>query len=370
MMRYLSLFSGLGGFEIAIHDLWPRASCVAYSEIKPEAIEVYSRRFPDHMNLGDIEAVTPRVLDEALRRSGGCDLVVAGFPCTNLSTMSNVSGDNRGLEGSVSRLFFPMLRVLQHVLRRTGGATHVMLENTAWMTNDNKRRIDEELRAGLGLRFWVSVVDSSTLGCAQRRVRRYWTTFEPGPLAPMPRRQTVRSLLDPLPRAAAWRIPTIGFLNNVVKGSGDPSGTERNVVVAVPRPGGLHELVVRRSREGLTRLSYNASRIARSDQDIAPPLTTGLGSFGYNLILDARAHPRYVLIRYWTTREVERLACLPRGHLAKIHPDSLDRRALLRALSLAGNMVLPPVVRALLQHLPEGRPPARLSSPRSRRPSM
>ena len=52
-LRYMSLFTGIGGFEQAIHRVYPSAECVGFSEIKPAAIRVYSHHFPDHPNLGD-----------------------------------------------------------------------------------------------------------------------------------------------------------------------------------------------------------------------------------------------------------------------------------------------------------------------------
>ena len=33
-MKYLSLFSGIGGFELGINDVFPDAQCVGYSEIR------------------------------------------------------------------------------------------------------------------------------------------------------------------------------------------------------------------------------------------------------------------------------------------------------------------------------------------------
>ena len=50
-MKYISLFSGIGGFEVAIHRKWPNAVCLGYSEIKPSAIKVYETHFPDHINI-------------------------------------------------------------------------------------------------------------------------------------------------------------------------------------------------------------------------------------------------------------------------------------------------------------------------------
>jgi len=53
-MKYLSLFSGIGGFEIGISNVYPDAICVGFSEVDKHAIQVYTHHFPEHENLGDI----------------------------------------------------------------------------------------------------------------------------------------------------------------------------------------------------------------------------------------------------------------------------------------------------------------------------
>jgi site-specific DNA-cytosine methylase len=39
------LFSGIGGFELAIHSVFPNAECVGYSEIDKYAIKTYRKHF-------------------------------------------------------------------------------------------------------------------------------------------------------------------------------------------------------------------------------------------------------------------------------------------------------------------------------------
>ena len=75
-MKYLSLFSGIGGFEVAIHKKWPDAICIGYSEIKPSAIKVYEYHYPTHTNLGDITKITEEQIIELLEKYGGCGTTV------------------------------------------------------------------------------------------------------------------------------------------------------------------------------------------------------------------------------------------------------------------------------------------------------
>lgn len=76
-LKYLSLFSGIGGFEVAIHKVFPNAECIGYSEIKQNAIKVYEHHFPTHHNLGDIMDISEDKIGEIIQN--GCDLIVGGF---------------------------------------------------------------------------------------------------------------------------------------------------------------------------------------------------------------------------------------------------------------------------------------------------
>ena len=46
-IKYLSLFSGIGGFELAIQSIFPNAECVGFSEIDKHAIKTYKKHFPE-----------------------------------------------------------------------------------------------------------------------------------------------------------------------------------------------------------------------------------------------------------------------------------------------------------------------------------
>jgi len=54
-MKYISLFSGIGGFEQAIHEVFPDAECLGYSEIDPYVkirVQKYSCFFSGSYFLG------------------------------------------------------------------------------------------------------------------------------------------------------------------------------------------------------------------------------------------------------------------------------------------------------------------------------
>lgn len=92
-MRYLSLFSGIGGLE---HG---QAAPLLCCELDPHCHGVLRRRFPDTRLHGDVRALKPP----------RADVVAGGWPCQDLS----VAGLQRGLAGERSGLFFELLRVAE-----------------------------------------------------------------------------------------------------------------------------------------------------------------------------------------------------------------------------------------------------------------
>ena len=67
-MKYLSLFSGIGGFELGIGN---KAECIGYSEIDKYAIQIYEKHF-SHKNYGDIKTIKAEELPQF-------DLLVGAF---------------------------------------------------------------------------------------------------------------------------------------------------------------------------------------------------------------------------------------------------------------------------------------------------
>lgn len=84
VLRFIDLFSGLGGFHQALGALGHR--CVFASEINPELAELYFKNFGLRPS-GDIRTVEPKDIPPH-------DVLCAGFPCQNYSK----AGDQLGLD--------------------------------------------------------------------------------------------------------------------------------------------------------------------------------------------------------------------------------------------------------------------------------
>jgi DNA (cytosine-5)-methyltransferase 1 len=99
-MKYLSLFSGIGGADLAAEAAG--MEIVAFSEIDPFCCKVLAKHWPDVPNLGDIHKITKEGF------SGGVDVICGGFPCQPFS-----GAGKRGGKKDDRHLWPEMFRVIQ-----------------------------------------------------------------------------------------------------------------------------------------------------------------------------------------------------------------------------------------------------------------
>lgn len=152
--RVVGLFAGIGGVEVGLASAGFES--VLLCEIDEGAAAVLQARFPDAR------------LDRDVRRLSGipsCDVLVAGFPCQDLSQ----AGRTAGITGQHSGL-------VQHVFRllRKARPTWLVLENVPFMLALDRGRAMHHLTselADLGFAWAYRVVDSRAFGLPQRRQR-------------------------------------------------------------------------------------------------------------------------------------------------------------------------------------------------------
>ncbi|XP_076938877.1 DNA (cytosine-5)-methyltransferase DRM2-like [Bidens hawaiensis] len=118
-INMLSLFSGIGGAEVALHRLGVPLNNVVSVEIS-EANRDIVRSWWEQTNqkgqlihLTDVQQVNGDRLEQLMGSFGGFDLIVGGSPCNNLAGSNRVSRD--GLEGEQSSLFYDYFRILDLV---------------------------------------------------------------------------------------------------------------------------------------------------------------------------------------------------------------------------------------------------------------
>jgi len=184
-MKYLSLFSGIGGFELGINNAYentkirliqqeasePRDSrdiesrgdytkpdCIGFSEIDKYATEVYQKHFPKHKALGDITKFEWDKLDDF-------DLLVGGFPCQAFS----IAGKRKGFEDTRGTLFFDIAKGL-----KIKQPSFVVLENVkGLMSHDKGKTLETILESLQELGYYVNieVYNSKDFGVPQNRER-------------------------------------------------------------------------------------------------------------------------------------------------------------------------------------------------------
>ena len=75
-MRALSLFSGIGGLDLAAHAAG--IETVAFCEIEPFAVRILDKRFPGVPVFDDVRKITKEVMPDGSHET--IDVVHGGFP--------------------------------------------------------------------------------------------------------------------------------------------------------------------------------------------------------------------------------------------------------------------------------------------------
>jgi DNA (cytosine-5)-methyltransferase 1 len=198
-MKYLSLFTGIGGFELGIqqaheenkeqayeyhrkmrkkrrvrsdkdksHNIGDllqgdttqsrRASCIGYSEIDKYAIQIFEKHYPKIKNYGDITTINVSKLPDF-------DLICGGFPCQSFS----IAGKRGGFNDTRGTLFFDIARIIKAKRPRL-----LFLENVkGLLSHDGGRTFDTIIRTldELGYDIQWQVLNSKNFGVPQNRER-------------------------------------------------------------------------------------------------------------------------------------------------------------------------------------------------------
>lgn len=256
-MRVLSLFSGVGGFDMGLEAAGMKT--VFQCEIDPHATSVLHYHWPDIPKWGDVTTLTGAYI---LEKTGGVDVVAWGSPCQDLS----LAGKRKGLSGERSGLFHEGIRIIKELRELSNGKypTWSIWENVYGALSSNRgadfgQVLYEMDEAGACFSEWA-VLDAQYFGVPQRRRRVFITScFDsatsercPSPLLPVaeslrgdlaPRRaqrkgtssKTAKSVGAGGSRAAGENdegVLTTSVTSKWHKGTGGPAGAEHyNLVV-------------------------------------------------------------------------------------------------------------------------------------------
>ena len=168
MLNALSLFSGIGGLDLAAEMAGIKVK--AFCEIEPFPVEVLKKRFPGVHIFNDVKTLTKESFMEVMLKNGGgvessqpIDIIFGGFPCQDLSQ----AGKQAGLEGERSGLWFEMLRVISEFRPR-----YVVAENVRGAVNLALDTVYSGL-VGEGYKVYPYVIPASAVGAPHQRERLF-----------------------------------------------------------------------------------------------------------------------------------------------------------------------------------------------------
>jgi DNA (cytosine-5)-methyltransferase 1 len=161
-MTFLSLFAGVGGFDLALTRLGMR--CAGQVEIDPLCRLILERHFPEVPRHDDVRT-TIAWWHAQPRPRPRLDLVTAGFPCQDVSQ----AGRRAGLAGTRTGLFFDLARAIDALSPRW-----LLLENVPGLLTSNHGEdfqtvLDTLDELGYGISW--RVLDARHFRLAQRRRR-------------------------------------------------------------------------------------------------------------------------------------------------------------------------------------------------------
>ena len=169
-IRYLSLFSGIGGFELGLDNCRIGSQrqrkghspfrCIGFSEIDPVAASIYQHHFPRHPAFGDVEALNIESLPNF-------DILVGGFPCQSFS----MAGLRKGFRDKRGNLFFTIARIVRQKRPRL-----LLLENVKGLLSHQGGQTFAQILTALdelGYDLQWQVLNSAGFGVPQSRQRVY-----------------------------------------------------------------------------------------------------------------------------------------------------------------------------------------------------
>lgn len=174
MLTLASLFDGIGGWLIAAHRNGIKP--VWSSEIEDFPMKVSKSHFPDVEQLGDVTKINGGKVPPV-------DIICAGSPCQDLS----VAGNQKGLAGSRSNLFFESVRIVREMREATNGVypKFFVWENVTGAFSSNHGRDFQAVLGeitqtdipmpGSGRWSKAGMVRGKRVGCAWRVLdAQYW----------------------------------------------------------------------------------------------------------------------------------------------------------------------------------------------------
>lgn len=157
-MKALTLFSGIGGFDLALERAG--VEVVGVCEIDNNAQGILRRHFPSAELYDDVKNIGANT-----HARGSIDIICGGFPCQDLS----IAGKRKGLDGERSGLWYEFARIIDELEPQW-----VVIENVPGLLSSAKGSDFAVILQWLAERGYCvawRVLDAQYFGVAQRRRR-------------------------------------------------------------------------------------------------------------------------------------------------------------------------------------------------------
>ena len=158
-MNHASLFSGIGGFDLAAE--WMGWTNVLHCERDPFCQRVLKYHFPNAKTYNDVKTF------DGTEWRGRVDILTGGFPCQPYSS----AGKRLGKDDE-RHLWPEMCRIISEV-----APAYVVGENVRGLLNWNGGMVFEEVCADLeamGYEVWTGLIPAAGVGAPHRRDRIWW----------------------------------------------------------------------------------------------------------------------------------------------------------------------------------------------------
>lgn len=229
-MKVLSLFSGVGGFDMGLEAAG--FETIFQCEWDKHCMRVLDKHWPNVPKWGDVSTLTGAYV---LEKAGAPEVVAWGSPCQDLS----VAGKRAGLAGAKSGLFHEGIRIIKEIRELTNNEypKFSIWENVPGALSSNGGAdfgvvIDEMAEAG-ALELEWAVLDAQYFGVAQRRRRIFLVAvFDPADTARS--RGKILPVAEGLPRNSKARSKKGKGASTTIAGGAVASGSESGAVAFQP----------------------------------------------------------------------------------------------------------------------------------------
>ena len=319
-MKFIDLFSGIGGFRLALEKL--NHKCVFSADNDKYSCETYYKNFKEYPFI-DITKFSPKLIPDH-------DILCAGFPCQPFS----IAGKRKGFDDTRGTLFFDIVRILKEKRPKI-----FILENVKGLVNHDKGKTFKKIlnvlskkvngkkiklnRENLGYNVFWNVLNSYNFNVPQNRERVFIIGFRDQSIDfKFPKNLKLKNTLNDIIKFKPKKIRRISKLS---KGYIDKHLRKHKNYNKIKN---LNYLVANEVRKSRCHFRFD---------NISPCLTTKMGTGGNNVPYLVNQN------RFYTLEECLLIQGFPKNFkLTNNYTESLKQ---------IGNSVSVPVINSLIKQI-------------------